>query len=145
MRPRTLGSPVREAAGRSARVLAGRFQDGLEGQPGPSLTTCQLQQGPDQSGFDLLIQGTSLGHQGRCPPLDAAWLQPDAVGYDLNYGAAARPFLEWCEGAGIIARDGIGMLVEQAAEAFELFTGAQPRTEPVHAWLATRAEAEDGC
>ncbi|MCA1779033.1 MAG: hypothetical protein LC637_06540 [Xanthomonadaceae bacterium] len=61
----------------------------------------------------------------------------------MNYGAAARPFLEWCEGAGIAAHDGIGMLVEQAAEAFGLFTGAQPRTEPVHAWLAARAEAAD--
>ena len=86
--------------------------------------------------FDLLLQGTSLGHRGACPPVQPQWLQPGAVGYDLNYGPAFTPFAARCGELGIASYSGLGMLVEQAAIAFELFTGMKPDTGPVHAAFA---------
>ena len=86
--------------------------------------------------FDLLLQSTSLGHRGDCPPVQPQWLQPGAVGYDLNYGPAFTPFAARCGELGIASYPGLGMLVEQAAIAFELFTGVKPDTGPVHAAFA---------
>ncbi len=91
---------------------------------------------PAGSGFDLLLQGTSLGHRGGCPPVQAAWLTADAVAYDLNYGPAFAPFAARCSELGIACHPGLGMLIEQAAVAFELFTGVRPDTGSVHAALA---------
>lgn len=90
---------------------------------------------PAGAEFDLVVQGTSLGHQGICPSIQPEWLAPGAVGYDLNYGPAFAPFAARCEELGIACHPGLGMLVEQAAIAFELFTGTMPMTGPVHAAL----------
>lgn len=87
---------------------------------------------PSDAKFDLIVQGTSLGHQGLCPPIRPEWLAPGAVGYDLNYGPAHNPFAARCVELGIGCFPGIGMLVEQAAVAFKLFTGTRPNTDPVH-------------
>ncbi|MDT8450270.1 MAG: shikimate dehydrogenase [Wenzhouxiangellaceae bacterium] len=92
--------------------------------------------GPRDGNYDLLIQGTSLGHRGQCPAIDSGWIAPGAVGYDLNYAEAFEPFRSWCERAGLPCHSGLGMLVEQAALAFELFTGIRPDTAPVHAAVA---------
>ena len=91
-----------------------------------------LDAGPSSRGFDLLIQATSLGHRGEIPCIRRDWLAPDVVAYDLNYGKAAQPFLAWCKDNRIPAHDGFGMLIEQAAEAFERFTGVRPRTAELH-------------
>ena len=82
--------------------------------------------------FDVLIQGTSLGHDGDVPDIRPAALAEDAVAYDLNYGQAHRPFAAWCAEHDIRSHDGRGMLIEQAARAFELFTGTRPDTASVH-------------
>ncbi len=99
---------------------------------GVDLKAAALADGPDVEGFELLIQATSLGHQGECPLLDPDWMAPGAVAYDLNYGDAFGPFESWCEQAGLRCHSGLGMLVEQAALAFELFTDVRPATAPVH-------------
>ena len=80
---------------------------------------------------DLLIQSTSLGHAGLCPPLQAEWLKPDGRLYDLNYGPAFAPVAEWSRAHSRTAVDGLGMLVGQAALAFEIWTGHRPAIEPV--------------
>lgn len=100
-----------------------------------SIQTGNLEQTPAQAPFDLLIQATSLGHQGICPDIHPHWLKSGATMYDLNYGPAHQPLRAWCEARSIRCIDGRGMLVEQAASAFELFTGHKPDTAAVHAWI----------
>ncbi|MFP4335459.1 MAG: shikimate dehydrogenase [Wenzhouxiangella sp.] len=88
-------------------------------------------QAGDLSGFDLLIQATSSGHGQTLPPLDRGWLGGQAAAYDLNYGPAHRPFAQWCEHQSLPCHDGLGMLVGQAALAFEIWTGQRPAMAPV--------------
>jgi shikimate dehydrogenase len=64
-------------------------------------------------------------------PVSAVVLRPDALAVDLMYGASAAPFLGWARTHGARARDGLGMLVEQAAEAFLVWRGVRPQTVPV--------------
>lgn len=99
-----------------------------------------LADGPGDRPFDVLVQATSLGHQSGCPAVDPDWLAPDAVGYDLNYGPAHRPFARRMAGLGRAAHSGLGMLIEQAVAAFEIFTGTRPdpmAVQAVHAELAS--------
>jgi shikimate dehydrogenase len=58
-------------------------------------------------------------------------LKPGCLAVDLMYGAAARPFMAWAQGLGAAPRDGLGMLVEQAAEAFFVWRQVMPETAPV--------------
>jgi len=79
--------------------------------------------------FDLIINGTSAGLQGELPPLPADILAPQGWGYDMVYGNAPTVFVQWAEQHGAAkALDGLGMLVEQAAEAFYLWRGVLPKT-----------------
>jgi shikimate dehydrogenase len=82
--------------------------------------------------FDLIINGTSAGLQAEVPPLPEAVLAPGGWCYDMMYGDAPTAFVRWAlaQGAGH-ALDGLGMLVEQAAEAFFLWRGVRPQTAPV--------------
>ena len=61
--------------------------------------------------------------------------------HDLMYGASAQPFLQWASAHGALPRDGLGMLVEQAAESFLLWRGVRPDTAPVLAALRARMAA----
>ncbi len=81
--------------------------------------------------FDLVINATSLGHETRHPGLPETIFLPGSLCYDLNYGAAAEPLRAFCGEMGISYEDGLGMLVEQAALSFELWTGRSPETAPV--------------
>ena len=83
-------------------------------------------------GFDLVIHATAAGHAGAAPRLGDGLFAPDALAYDLSYGNAARPFLAAAHAAGASrVSDGLGMLVEQAAESFALWHGRWPATAPV--------------
>jgi shikimate dehydrogenase len=81
--------------------------------------------------FDLLINATSAGHDARLPPIRAGLLAPGGSCYDLNYGPAHDVLAAWCSERDIPHYDGLGMLVEQAAESFRIWTGHQPDTRPV--------------
>ncbi|MFZ5561524.1 MAG: shikimate dehydrogenase [Pseudomonadota bacterium] len=81
--------------------------------------------------FDLVINGTSASLQGELPPLPADILAPAARACDMMYGAAPTVFLRWAAAQGAEVRDGLGMLVEQAAEAFFIWRGVQPPTQQV--------------
>lgn len=82
-------------------------------------------------GFDVLINATSASLAGAGVPVSPEVLKPDALALDMMYGPAAAPFLDWARAQGAEPRDGLGMLVEQAAEAFELWRGAKPASAAV--------------
>ncbi|HSW24909.1 MAG TPA: shikimate dehydrogenase [Burkholderiaceae bacterium] len=81
--------------------------------------------------FELVINSTSSSMQGITTPVPAAVLRRDTLAIDLMYGPAAQPFIDWARSQGAHARDGLGMLVEQAAEAFYFWRGVRPHTSPV--------------
>lgn len=85
--------------------------------------------------FDLVINATAASLAGEVPPLPDGLYAPDALAYDMVYGGET-PFLAAAraQGAARLA-DGLGMLVEQAAESFLLWRGVRPPTAPVLARL----------
>ncbi len=86
--------------------------------------------------YDLIVNATALGHSGGEFDLPQRLLGRDTLCYDLSYGEIARPFIHWAQRAGAQRiSDGLGMLVEQAAEAFALWFGMRPDTAPIHAML----------
>lgn len=121
-KPATLVVANRTAA--KANALAGLFAaegpvhgtgfDGLAGQS-----------------FDVVINGTSASLQGDLPPLPEGVLAPGSFAYDMMYGPVPTVFLQWAAAAGAQTRDGLGMLVEQAAEAFFIWRNVRPPTAGV--------------
>ena len=81
---------------------------------------------------DLLIDATSLGHNGTTPDIPESLLKNAQMCYSLNYGAAAQPMRHWCKTLGVPFQEGLGMLVEQAARAFEIWTALTPQTQSVY-------------
>ena len=82
--------------------------------------------------FDLIVNGTSAGLQGSVPPLEDDVLAIGGVCYDMVYGDQPTPFVRWGRAHNAAkALDGLGMLVEQAAESFQLWRGVRPDTAPV--------------
>lgn len=96
--------------------------------------------GPFARPFDLIINGTSLGVTATSSlAVSATAVGADTACYDLVYGAVETPFLRWARDSGVARRvDGLGMLVEQAAAAFERWHGVRPATAPVIAALRNR-------
>ncbi len=86
---------------------------------------------------DLIVNGTSASLGGELPPIAASLIQPGhTVCYDMMYGREATAFNRWAAEHGAArCLDGLGMLVEQAAEAFALWRGVRPDTAPVLAEL----------
>lgn len=91
-----------------------------------------------QGNFDLVINATASSLHGDALRLPSALLKPGALAYDLMYGRATQGFMTWASAHGGQARDGLGMLVEQAAEAFFIWRGVRPPAAQVLAEL--RAE-----
>ena len=85
--------------------------------------------------FDIIINATASSLAGAGVPVPARVLRPGSLAYDMMYGAAAQPFLDWATRHGAQPRDGLGMLVEQAAEAFALWRGVRPPSAQVLAEL----------
>ena len=92
--------------------------------------------------FDLVLNSSASSLAGDAVPVAATVLRPGTLAVDLMYGPAAQPFLDWAAGHGATGRDGLGMLVEQAAFAFALWRGVMPDTPPVLAALRARLAAK---
>ncbi|HOY33650.1 shikimate dehydrogenase [Piscinibacter sp.] len=90
------------------------------------------------SGFEVVINATASSLRGADIPVSAGVLAPGALALDMMYGPAAQTFIDWAQAHGARGRDGLGMLVEQAAEAFALWRGVVPDTAPVLAALRER-------
>lgn len=106
-----------------ARELSARFDchgGGFEALPGRQ--------------FDLVINATAASLAGDLPPLPEDIFAPGALAYDMMYGRDT-PFLTFAREHGAKVADGLGMLIEQAAEAFEFWRGVRPETRPVIAML----------
>jgi len=89
--------------------------------------------------FDLIINATSASLSGDIPPIPAGAIGPQTVCYDLAYGRSAMAFVRWARQSGCVrAVQGLGMLVEQAAESFRLWRGVRPQTGQVLAALKAR-------
>jgi shikimate dehydrogenase len=85
--------------------------------------------------FDLIINATASSLAGDAVPVPAHVLRPGSLAYDMMYGPAAEGFLAWARAHGATPRDGLGMLVEQAAEAFLIWRGVRPPSAQVLAEL----------
>jgi shikimate dehydrogenase len=89
--------------------------------------------------FDLILNATSAAREGAFPPLPMSLVGARTTAVDLNYGEAAIPFLAWAKAAGgRDAIDGLGMLVEQAAESFALWHHIRPDTDAIYEDLRAR-------
>jgi shikimate dehydrogenase len=83
------------------------------------------------AGFDVVINATSAGLMDQAPDLPEGILGPDSIAYDMMYGRPS-PFLQRASALGAAdTADGLGMLVEQAAESFRIWEGVLPDTAPV--------------
>jgi shikimate dehydrogenase len=91
--------------------------------------------GLDETGvdtFDIIINGTSASLGGELPPLSPTLLHQHTFCYDMMYAAVATPFMRWGRENGCAeTADGLGMLVEQAAESFRIWRGIEPVTGTV--------------
>ncbi len=82
--------------------------------------------------FDIIINATSASLSGQLPPIAASLFMPQTLAYEMVYGKGATPFLQLARSAGAVqCVDGVGMLAEQAAEAFAWWRGVRPQTRGV--------------
>ena len=92
--------------------------------------------------FDLVINATSASLGGEALPLPEGLHAPGALAYDMMYGKGETPFLAQARTSGAARlADGLGMLVEQAAEAFLIWRGIRPETGPLLAQLRSELQA----
>ncbi|MEP2247841.1 shikimate dehydrogenase [Marinobacter sp.] len=94
------------------------------------LEACGFEQ--PTSAFDIIINGTSASLQGDLPPVSTNVIGADTVIYDMMYSLQTTTFNQWALDRGATrVFDGLGMLVEQAAESFRIWRGKTPDTRPV--------------
>jgi shikimate dehydrogenase len=94
------------------------------------------------SAFDVVINASASSLKGAGLPVPPGVLREGTLALDMMYGPAARPFVDWAEGHDAVGRDGLGMLVEQAAEAFLVWRGVRPETAAVLAAVRDRLAAK---
>jgi shikimate dehydrogenase len=124
MQPRSL--VIANRGIEKAQALVDRFQN-----LGP-VSACPFNMVPVTEPYDLIINATSASLHGDKPPYPKAAVSEKTFCYDLSYGLKPTPFSIWAREAGAAnSVMGWGMLVEQAAESFNLWRGVRPDTAPV--------------
>lgn len=94
-----------------------------------------------QGRFDVIVNATSASLAADMPPVAASLFDSHTLAYDMMYGAQPTRFMTFAAQQGAQVRDGLGMLVEQAAEAFFVWRGVRPDTAPVFAALRAQLQA----
>ena len=112
-----------------ARELVDRFR--VLSDEAVTLSAAGLDDMRSVAPFDLVVNTASTGHFREAPVLTENLFAPHTICYDLSYGTAHEALNKWCGQRGIRCHNGLGMLVEQAAESFFLWTGFRPDTAPV--------------
>jgi shikimate dehydrogenase len=92
--------------------------------------------------FDVIINATSASLQDEVPPVLASLFDHSTLAYDMMYGASMTAFLRFAHTQGAQLRDGLGMLVEQAAESFALWRAVRPETSAVLAELRQQLDTQ---
>ena len=96
------------------------------------ITACAYGELERMGRFDLVVNATSASLTGDLPPVPSGVFSPHGTAYELAYGKHLTPFLRLARNAGVAGvADGVGMLVEQAAEAFAWWRGVRPETQAV--------------
>jgi shikimate dehydrogenase len=104
-----------------------------------SLSACRMEELREP--FDIVIHATSLGLQNATPTVDPVIIGRHTDAYDLGYATQGTPFSRWAQQHGAArTHDGIGLLVEQAAEAFWLWRSVRPETTEVRRLLSQSDE-----
>ena len=86
--------------------------------------------------YDLIINGTAASLTGKLPEIKPCCIDTATVAYDMMYGSEPTLFMKWALNHGAEqAHDGLGMLVEQAAESFRVWHGQLPETAPVISYI----------
>ena len=112
-------------------VTKGRALAAKVGARGP-LLACGYGDLEAMGRFDLVVNATSASLTGELPPVPPRVFGPEGTAYELAYGKRLTPFLRLARNAGVrTVADGVGMLVEQAAEAFDWWRGVRPQTRAV--------------
>jgi shikimate dehydrogenase len=97
----------------------------------------------DGTPYDLVINATAASIAQQLPPLAAGIVNKDSICYDLAYARDETPFVRWALERGVArAIDGLGMLVEQAAESFHLWRGVRPDTASVLSELTAQVRGQ---
>lgn len=97
-----------------------------------NIAGCGYEKLTEQNAFDVIINATAASLQGELPPLPDNILAEGGCCYDMMYGAQPTTFMQWArEHDAVKILDGLGMLVEQAAESFNIWRGVRPNTHVV--------------
>ncbi|MFD2366824.1 shikimate dehydrogenase [Pseudoduganella sp. GCM10020061] len=88
--------------------------------------------------FDVIVNATSASLADSVPPVPPQAFSPDTLALDMMYGKQPTVFMEFAAQNGARVRDGLGMLVEQAAEAFYVWRGVRPATQGILRQLRTQ-------
>lgn len=99
-----------------------------------NISACHYEQLSDHpvTGFDVVINATSASLSQKLPPIPKCIVGAHSLCYDLAYSDSATVFMQWAQQQGVRAScDGIGMLIEQAAESYAIWRGVRPETQPV--------------
>lgn len=118
-----------------AMALVARFSQACPGQPRQPavLQACRLEQ--IDTPFDIVINATAASLSQAVPAVSPRIFAAHTLAYDMMYGSTPTAFLDFAASHGAATRDGLGMLVEQAAEAFLVWRGIRPQTGAVLAML----------
>jgi shikimate dehydrogenase len=125
--PFLLQGPSTIAIANRTRATADQLVAHFAGHAAPGqLSACGFDEidGP----FDVVVNATSASLSAAMPPVPAAAFCQGTLALDMMYGKLPSPFMEFAAGHGATVRDGLGMLVEQAAEAFAIWRGVRPET-----------------
>lgn len=134
------------AAGAAEVVVANRSReraDRLVARIGRAGSARMRASGLDDCGtrFDIVVNATASSATGAAVPVSPNVLRAGTLALDMMYGPKAAAFIAWATEHGAVGRDGVGMLVEQAAEAFLFWRGVEPETAPVLASLRRRLDS----